>query len=394
MIYQSARFLVVAFAVAALACGSAATAQDRPPVKVGIIFTFSGSGGPIGKTFTSAVTAFQKTFGDSAGGRKIQLILRDDGGPAPEVARRLANELITGENVNALAGVVFSPNAVAVGQVSTQAKIPFFISNASTTGIIAANPYTARFSFTEAQIVTPLAQWALKNGIKTAYGVYYDYGPGQEANAAFAQAFTAGGGKMLGTLAVPLSNKDFSPYIQRLRDAKPDAVMTFVGAFGSGVPFMRAFTDSGLGKGGMRVLAGSDLSAETNFPALGDMAIGVISSNNYTPDRDTPQNRQFVREFRAASGGDTPDFIAVAAYDTLAAIYKLVEVQHGALDPDKTMELVKTLKFESPRGPVEIDPATRDLVQNIYITRTERKDGKLTNALIATYPRVKDPFEK
>jgi branched-chain amino acid transport system substrate-binding protein len=397
MAYRPFRLLFSCIALAAcLSLGTLArpTAAQQAPLRIGVVFTFSGNGGPIGASFNNAVAAFQKKSGDTVAGRKVEILRRDDGGPAPDVARRLAIDLVSTEKVDMLAGLVFTPNAIAVGAVSTQTKKPLFITNAATSGILAKNPYAVRFSFTEAQLAVPLAKWALKNGIKTSYGIYLDYGPGIEANTAFSQAFSDGGGKMLGAVAVPITTLDYSPYLQRLRDAKPDAVFAFVGAQNGGVPFVRAFGQSGLGKAGMRVLATGDLTVEANFPGLGDGVAGVISASNYSAVLNTPVNREFERLYEQQSGGEVPDFFSVAAYDGMTAIYKIVAAQNGALDPDKTMELVKGMKLESPRGPIQIDPATRDVVQNVYILRTEKRRGKMQNTVIDTYPNVKDPFEQ
>jgi branched-chain amino acid transport system substrate-binding protein len=385
--------LVVVVSLGALVAFVQPTAAQQAPLRIGVVFTFSGPT-PIGKSFNSAVAAFQKKFGDTVAGRKIEILRRDDTGPAPDVARRLATDLVATEKVDLLAGLVFTPNAIAVGAVSTQTKKPLFITNAATSGILAKNPYTVRFSFTEAQLAVPLAKWALKNGIKSAYGIYLDYGPGAEANTAFGQAFTAGGGSMLGAVAVPLTALDFSAYVQRLRDAKPDAVFAFVGAQNGGVPFMRAFDQSGLGKAGMRVLATGDLTVEANLAGLGDSVAGVVSASNYSAQINTPVNRDFTRLYMAESGGDVPDFFGVAAYDGMTALYKIIAAQNGAIDPDKTMELVRGMKLDSPRGPIEIDPVTRDVVQNVYILRTEKRRGKMQNTVIDTYLHVKDPFEQ
>lgn len=397
MANRSFRLLVVCLTLAAFMALVALvrpTTAQQPPLRIGVVFSFTGNGGPIGKSFDNALAAFQKKFGDTVAGRKIEILRRDDGGPAPDVARRLASDLVATDKVDLLAGLVFTPNAIAVGAVSTQTKKPLFITNAATSGIIAKDPYAVRFSFTEAQLAVPLAKWALKNGIKTVYGMYLDYGPGNEANTAFAQAFTDGGGTMLGAVAVPMTTLDFSAYIQRLRDAKPDAVFAFVGAQNGGVPFMRAFDQSGLGRAGMRVIATGDLTVEANFPGLGDAVAGVISASNYSAVLNTPANRDFERLYEEQSGGDVPDFFSVAAYDAMTAIYKVVAAQKGALDPDKTMELVKGMQLDSARGPIEIDPVTRDVVQNVYILRTEKRRGKMQNTIIDTYAHVKDPFEQ
>lgn len=389
MYLRSLRRLVVALVLPVLAFG-AASAADQPPLKIGVIFTFSGGGPPIGKALDAAIAAYQTTHGDSVAGRKIVFVRRDDGGVAPELAKRLATELIVNENVDALYGFMFSPNAIAAGSVSTQAKKPVFITNAATSGILAPNPYMARFSFTEAQVAAPLGQWAAAHGIKTVYGVFLDYGSGHEAMDAFAKAFTAGGGTMLGTVAVPMSNMNYAAYIQRVKDAHPNAVFAFVGPQAGGEPFMKAYEDGGCAAAGIKLLATNDLVLDENMPAFGDGIIGAITSANYSSSMDTPVNKAFVKAYEAAYGApQLPDFSAVAAYDALDAIYHAVAAQHGGFDPDKTMELIKGLKLASPRGPIVIDPLTRDIVQNIYIQRTEKHGSSYVNVPIDTIPMVK-----
>jgi branched-chain amino acid transport system substrate-binding protein len=381
----------VAVAAAVLTLCAVASAADQPPIRIGIIYRFSGGGPPMGKSLDAAIAAYQALHGDTVAGRKVEFIRRDDGGVAPDVARRLAQELIVGQKVDALYGLLFTPNAIAVGSVSTAAKMPVFVTNAATSELLPNNPYMVRFSLTETQVAAPLAQWAAKNGIKTAYTIYLDYGAGHEANDAFKRAFTAGGGKIVGEIAAPLSTETYDPYAQRIKDAKPDAVFAFVGPVNGGHGFVKAYGDAGLAAAGIKLLATNDLTTGWNLPQLGDNAIGIISASNYASSFDTPVNNAFVKAFQAAYGAPyQPDFEAAAAYDAVDAIYRVVKAQNGKLDPDKTMELVKGMKIDSPRGPILIDPATRGIVQNIYILRTEKHNGTYVNVKIATIPMVKE----
>jgi branched-chain amino acid transport system substrate-binding protein len=391
MILRSLRRLVVALTVPALVF-AVASAADQPALKIGIIFTFSGGGPPIGKALDAAIGAYQATHGDTVAGRKVVFVRRDDGGVAPELAKREATELIVNEKVDALYGFMLSPNAIAVGSISTEAKKPVFITNAATSGILAPNPYMARFSFTEAQVAAPLGQWAAKHDIKTAYGVFLDYGSGHEAMDAFAKAFTANGGTMLGTVAVPMSNMNYAAYIQRVKDAHPNAVFAFVGPQAGGEPFMKSYEDGGCAAAGIKLLATNDLVLDENLPVFGDGIIGAITSANYSSSLDTPVNKAFIKAYEAAYGSpQLPDFSAVAAYDALDALYHAVQAQHGNFDPDKTMELLKGMKIASPRGPIMIDPQTRDIVQNIYIQRTEKRGNGYVNVPFDTIPMVKPP---
>jgi branched-chain amino acid transport system substrate-binding protein len=381
-------------AVASLATAIPATAQQGP-LKIGVVFSFSGGDNvEQGKEFDAAIAAFQKTHGDSAGGRKIVLIRRDDTGIAPEIARRVTQELIVQDKVELLLGTSFTPNAIAMSQVSTQAKVPFFIVNAATSGILAKAPYTARFGFTQAQITDAFGRWAAKSQGNTMYALFQDYGPGIDAGTAFQKAFKEAGGTLLGEARIPVDNRDFTAYVQRAKDAKPKVLYAFVNASGGGIEFLRAIKSSGIERLGTKILVNGALVNEAILPAEGDNAIGIISTSDYTSTHNSKLNRQFVRDFKAAYGADqNPSFIAVAAYDTIAAAYKVIEAQKGSIDPDKTMEIVKGMKFESPRGPIAIDPATRDIILNAYFMRGERRKGVLGNYEFETTPMVKDPNE-
>jgi branched-chain amino acid transport system substrate-binding protein len=380
-------------ALALLVLGSGAVLAQQTPIRIGVIYSFSGAGGTAGKEFDDIVAVFQKQHGDTINGRKIEIIRRDDGGIAPDNAKRLAQELVVQQHVDMLTGLIFTPNAVAVGTVSTPSKTPVFIVNATTSGIMAKNPYMSRYSMTATQVTVPLAKYAYKTGMRNMYVIYMDYGPGIDSGQTFESAFTAEGGKVLGEIRVPVTATDFSAYLQRMKDAKPDGIYIFLNASGSGTGFLKQAKAQGFDKAGIKIFCSGDLVTEQVLPAIGDASIGVISSMNYSGTHDSKMNRDFIKAFMAQSGGLPPTFGGVGTYDAFTAMYKVIEAQKGQLDPDKTMELVKTLKFESPRGPIAIDPDTRDIVQNVYIRRTEFKGGKLVNTEIDTYPMVKDPSE-
>jgi branched-chain amino acid transport system substrate-binding protein len=388
------RVAALAALLAALVCGSGGTAQEVAPLKVGLIYSFTGTGAPADQQFDAAVATWVKQHGDSVGGRKIQLIRRDDGGAHPDVARRLAQELIIQDHVDLLAGVLYTPNAIAIGAVSTEAKVPLLISNASTAGILAPNPYMTRFSFTNGQLTEPLANWALKHNIKTAAIVYADFGPGLDAAATFERVFTAGGGKVLGKVAVPFTAREFSAYVQRIRDTKPDGVYAFM-VGDSGPAFIRAAYQAGLQQSGITILANGDMVSDERLPGTGEGALGVISSNMYDQAHPSRLNTAFVKLFRTEYGADAqpPSQAAVGIYDVLHAIYNVAQAQPGPLSIDRTMALLRTTKFESPRGPIALDPQTRDIVQDVYVLRVERHGGQLGNREIATYPAVRDPDE-
>ncbi len=374
----------------ALAAGRPVRAEAGP-IRVGVVATLSGSFANSAKLYQACVSAFQKTHGTSVGGRTVEVIFRDDTGLAPDTARRLAQELVVGEGVSFLAGVTFSPNALAVGDVSTKAKVPLLITNASASNLIANIPYAIRLSYTQGQLTSALAAWALKNGITSVYNVFLDYSTGIDAKTGFSKAFTDGGGKVVGEVSFPISTGDFTTYVERVKDAKPQAVFVFLATAGRG--FLKAFRDAGLDKAGIRVLGTGDLVAEEMLPAIGEFADGAITAMNYSHEHPSALNRQVIATVDADPGTPPLDFGGVAAWDAMTAIYKAIDAQRGGVDPDKTIAFFKGMKFESPRGPIAIDPATRDIVQNIYIRRTQQRNGTWTNVEIETIPHVRDPLE-
>jgi branched-chain amino acid transport system substrate-binding protein len=393
--FARCRIGVAATAVAVVAMNvlTRSAGADAPPLRIGVITTLSGPFTQSGKSSDAAIAAFFREHGTTVAGRKVEIVERDDGGNAPDVAKRLAQEMIVADHVDFLMGLVFSPNAKAVGDVSTAAKKPTFITNAAAYGILEPNPYMARFSYTLGEQTQPLARWALKNNVKNVYMLVLDYSAGLDAASSFQSAFTAGGGKIAGELHVPQNSPDFSAYIQRIKDAKPQAVFAFLSV--SGGAFLKAWDAAGGPATGIKILSTGDLTNETLLPADGDAALGVITAMNYSASHDSNLNRELARDMHAADPSvDGPDFASVAMYDALQAIYTVVAEQKGNVDPDKTMQLVRGMKFESPRGPIEIDRQTRDIVQNIYIRRVERRDGKLINNEFAVVPHVQDPIEK
>jgi branched-chain amino acid transport system substrate-binding protein len=395
MIVRFIKPIVLSAIAALLVTASVPAVAQQGPIKIGVVLSYSGGDNVIlGKMADAAFAAYMKQHGDTIAGRKVELIKRDDTGIAPEVATRLAQELIVQEHVDLLIGASYTPNAIAMGAVSTKAKVPYFIVNAATSNIFKTNPYTARFGFTTGQISQPFANWAYKNGAKTAYAVFQDYGPGIDAGTTFEKTFTAAGGKVLGESRMPLDTKDFSAYIQKVKDAKPDVMFLFINATGGGVDFIKALNSSGFDKTAIKFLATGDLVDEAILPTEGDTAMGITTTFTYSAMHDSKMNRDFITAFKAAYGSNQlPTFEAAQAYDAIAAAYKVLEAQKGVIDPDKTMEIVKGMKFESPRGPIEIDPQTRDIIQNVYFRKVERRNGLLGNYEFSNTPMVKDPNE-
>jgi branched-chain amino acid transport system substrate-binding protein len=367
---------------------SAAVAQQAP-LRIGLVYCFSGPFALAGAQVDAAINLFMKRHGDVVAGRKVEIVRRDTTGPAPDVARRLAGELVTREKVDILTGIDFTPNAVAIAAVSTEAKIPVFSMNAGSSVFLPKAPYGARFSFSVPQLAVPLASWAASNGIKSVYSLVADYSPGLDGEKAFQGEFKRAGGQIVGSVRVPLNNPDFGSYLQRIKEAKPDAVFVFLPSGGGDLPvlFLKAFNEAGLAASGIKII-GTGETDEVSIDALGDAALGMVTASHYSAAHDSELNKAFVRDFEASTGGKLRvSFAAVAAYDTMAAIYKLAEAQNGRLDAEKTTELVKGFKLDSPRGPIEID-GSRDIVQTIYIRRVERRNGRLENIEFSSVPDV------
>ena len=383
---------LVAGALAALSF--AAVAQGT--IKVGVVAEFSGPFADYGSQIEAGMKAYMKEHGDSVAGKKVELITRDTKGPAPEVAKRLAEELITRDHVQFLAGFGLTPNAMAVAPVVTQAKVPMVISNAATSSITTKSPYITRVSMTIPQIAEPLAQWALKNGIKQVYTVVADYGPGIDAETQFTKTFKEGGGEIVGSVRTPLQSPDFSAATQRVKDTKPQAVFVFLPAGQQGISFMKSFNERGLGQAGIKLIATGDITDDHVLEAMGDPTLGMITAFHYSAAHKSPENEAFLKAYAAANDPKigAPNFMAAAGYDTMHVIYEVAKKLSGNIDGDKAMAAIKGMKWTSPRGPVEIDPQTRDIDQTVYIRKVEKVNGKLENVEFDKIPNVKDPGKK
>ena len=290
-----------------------------------------------------------------------------------------------------IAGFGLTPEALAVAPVATEAKMPMVIMNAATSVITRKSPYFVRFSFTLSQIVAPLGEWAAAHGLRRVYVVVADYAPGYEAEAAFTRAFIAGGGDIAGSVRVPLNNLDFAAYVQRIKDAHPQGIFLFVPSGEQPIAFMKAFVDLGLRDAGVTLLGGTEIVDETVMDTLGDKSLGVISAQNYSSAHRSAENKKYLADWAAAFGAHPrPNFMSVAGYDGMHAIVEVIDELHGRMDPDNAMAAFKRVSFLSPRGPIEIDPATRDIVESVYIRRVERVDGELVNKEIFEFPKVRD----
>jgi branched-chain amino acid transport system substrate-binding protein len=330
--------------------------------------------------------------GDTVAGKKIQIIYKDTTGPAPEVAKRLAQELVVRDKVDFLAGFGLTPEALAVAPIAEQAKKPMIIMNAATSIITTKSDYIARFSMTLPQISAPMADWAVKNKIKTVATVVADYGPGIDAEKAFSERLVKNGGSIAEAIRVPLRNPEFAPFIQRIKDAKPDAVFVFVPAGEQSIAFMKGYRERGLAAAGIKVIATGDLTDDHVLPAMGDATQGVITTFHYSAAHKSPENDAFLKSFASANPqGGRPNFMAVAAYDGMNAIYQVSQKLNGKIDGDKAMAVLKGMKIQSPRGPISIDPATRDIVQTVYVRKVETVNGQPYNVEFDQFANQKDP---
>jgi branched-chain amino acid transport system substrate-binding protein len=387
-----ARSLLASAMALALTAGAAA-AQT---VKVGFITSFSGQNASIGEQMDMAVKLWTKEHAkDLPPGVKVEIIRRDDTGPNPEVAKRLAQELITRDKVDVLTGVVWTPNAMSMAPVTAEGKTPFIIMNAATSVITTMSPYIARVSFTLWQSCYPLGQWAAKNGIKRAYIAVSDFGPGIDAQDAFTKGITEGGGQVVEAVRMPIATQDFVPYMQKARDAKPDAVFVFIPGGKQATGIMKAFKDAGLPQAGIKLIGPGDITTDEELQNMGDVALGVVTMHHYSAAATRPANQAFIKAWKRDYGeASWPGFPAVGAWDAMAAIYHAVSEQKGKMSGDKTMEILKGWKTDaSPRGTLMIDPETRDVVQNEYVRRVEKVNGVLANVEFDSVPMVKDPWK-
>jgi branched-chain amino acid transport system substrate-binding protein len=383
-------------AIAALALVLAAGSGFAQTIKIGFISTYSGLNANLGEYMERGMRLYMKLHEkELPPGVKLEILVRDDTGPNPDKARQLAQELIVRDKVQLLTGVIFTPNAMSMAPLCTEAKIPFVIMNAGTAVITTRSPYIARVSFTLWQSSYPLGQWAAKK-FKRAYTLVTDYGPGHDAEQAFSQAFKAGGGQIVDSVRVPLQNPDFAAYMQRVKDAKPDTLMVFVPAGKTATAVMKNFNDLGLGSAGIKLIGPGDITTDEELANMGDVALGVTTMFHYSAAGERPANKAFVAAWKKEYGANAiPNFLSVGGWDGMDAIFHVIKAQKGRIDPEKTMELLKSYKNpNSPRGPISIDPETRDIVHNEYLREVRKVGGQLVNVEIETFATaVKDPWK-
>ena len=383
---------VLALGAAAVFAGAgrSAVAQGaRTPIKVGLILPMTGPFQSTGRQVEAGVRLCLQERGGTVAGQLIEVVLKDDGGVA-DATRRLAQELVVNEKVRFLAGFGLTPLALATAPIATRAKVPQIVMAAATAAITEQSPFIVRSSVTIPQTTTVLADWAARNGVKKMVTLVTDYGPGIDAETWLKSRFAEAGGQVVESLRVPLQNPDFAPFLQRARDAAPEALFAFVPS-GVGSVLMRQFAERGLGAAGIKLIALGDVTDDDILNGMGDAALGVVTSHYYSAAHDSPENRKFVEGFRKLANGGSPNFMAVGGYDGMTLACKAMEAAGADADGTRLVEAMKGLSWESPRGPVSIDARTREMVQNIYIRRVERVDGELRNVEFDTFKAVGDP---
>jgi len=376
-------------------CTVVATASAQT-IRIGVINTYSGTNAAPGDRLDKGLKLYLKMNGSKLPpGVKVELIERDDGGANPANAKRIAQELITRDKVQFLTGVVWTPNAAAIAPLTVEAKVPLVIMVASGVSIPLSSPYIVRLSFTLWQSSYPLGQWAGRH-FKRAYAAVSDYAPGHEAEEAFRKGFKEGGGDVIGSVRIPLANPDFAPYMQRIKDAKPDVVFFFPGG-GQSTAVMKAYHDLGLDKAGIKLIGPGDVTTDEELADMTDAALGVITVHHYSAAGNRPANKAYVAAFKKEYGEtQNPGYVSVGAWDAMDAIFYAIREQNGKIDPDRTMELLKHYKNpNSPRGPIAIDPETRDIMQNEYLREVRKVNGQLANVEIETIgTMLKDPWKE
>ena len=383
------RTLLTAAALAVASLASTRLMAQTDTFKIGLILPLTGQQASTGKQIEAATKLYMAQNGASVAGKKIELIVKDDGG-VPDASKRIAQELVVNDKVNVLAGFGLTPIALAVAPIATQSKTPQVVMAAATSIITEASPYIVRTSFTIPQSAVAMADWSAKNGIKKVVTLVSDYGPGIDAERFFKERQQINGGQVLDALRVPLRNPDFAPFLQKVRDLKPDALFVFVPS-GAGAAVMKQFLERGMDKAGIKLIGTGDLTDDDQLNDMGDGALNVVTAHHYSAAHPSPLNKKFVEAFEKANKGLRPNFMAVGGYDGMRVIYEALRATKGAGGGDALLAAMKGQIFESPRGPMFIDAQTRDVVHNMYLRKVERKEGKLYNVEFDVIKDMKDP---
>ena len=369
-----------------LAHAGAALAEDT--FKIGLILPMTGPFASTGKQIEAAARLYMAQNGSTVSGKKVELIVKDDTS-APDVTKRIAQEMVVNDKVNVLAGFGLTPLAFATAPIATQSKTPMVVMAAATSSITQASPFVVRTSFALPQAAVAMADWAPNNGIKKVVTLVSDYGPGIDAEKFFKERMLFNGGQVLDTLRVPMRNPDFAPFLQKVRDLKPDAMFVFVPS-GAGAAVMKQFAERGMDKAGIKIIGTGDITDDDILNGMGEVAVGTVTSHHYSASHNSPLNKKFVAAFEKANAGMRPNFMAVGGYDGMRVIYEAAKATKGG-SGEALLNAMKGQVFESPRGPMFIDAQTRDVVHNIYIRKVEKVGGQLYNQEFHTLQDVKDP---
>jgi len=375
--------------VAAMLAAMPALAQQ--PLKIGLLMPYTGQFADGAAQMDNAIKLYVKQHGDTVAGRRIEIIRRDDGG-APDVAKRMARELVVNDNVDILAGFTFTPEAFAAADVATEGKKLMVVMNAGTAIITAKSSYIVRTSFTIPQLNEPLGAWAYKSGIRKVYTLVSDYAPGHDAEAAFQRGFKEAGGEIVGSLRIPVANPDFSAFVQRIKDANPEAIYIFVPGGAQPAALAKAMVERGMDTSKIKILGQGEITEENAIRGMGEAALGVVTAFHYDYNHDSRMNRGYVAAFNADYKRN-PDFFAAGGYDGMHVIYEALKKTGGKSDGDALVAAAKGLAWESPRGRVSIDPQTRDIVQTVYFRKVEKVGGALKNVEFEKIETVKDPVK-
>jgi len=389
MIFRKLATHAAAIALMAAAVVTSGQAAAADPIKVGLVVPVTGPFAYMGRQIEAGASLYLAEHGDTVAGRKVEIVIKDDAG-VPATTKRLAQELVLNDKVAVLAGFGLTPQAFAAAPIATQAKTPMVVMQAATSSVTEKSPYIVRTSMTLPQVTVGMADWAANNKIRKVVSLVSDFAPGVDAESTFKEQFVAKGGQVVEALRMPMITNDFSPYLQRARDANPDAIFLFLPAGDSAAVFMKQFAERGLDKAGIKLIGPGDIVDDDVLGQMGDVALGTITSHHYSAAHPSALNKKFVESIEKANKGMRPSFMAVGGYDGMRVIMEGLKATNGA-GGEALVNAMKGQQFESPRGPVLIDPQTRDIVQDVYIRKVERVGGKLYNVEFEVQKAVKDP---
>jgi branched-chain amino acid transport system substrate-binding protein len=383
--------LLIAAMLAFIPISTSRPANAQDAVKVGLVIPLTGPFSSTGRQIAAGARLYIQQRGAVVAGKAVELIVKDDGA-VPDNAKRITQELIVNDKVNILAGFGQTPIAFAVAPLATEAKIPMVVMAAATSSVTERSPFIVRTSFAQAQPVVVIADFEAKQGVKKVVTLVSDFAPGYDSEKFFSERFAQAGGQVVASLRIPLQNPDFAPFLQRARDAKPDGLFVFVPAGQAGA-FIRQFVERGLDKSGIKLFGAGDLTDDDMLNGMGDVVIGTETAYFYSASHPSEENKAFVGSFKKATAGMRPNFFGVSAYDGMHVIYDALKKAGGSTSGESLVSAMKGMTWESPRGPITIDPETRDIIQNIYVRKVEKIGGELWNTEFATVEKVKDPVK-